>query len=312
MTDYTDEIGDFLEEYIKIHSISFLREDPHTFASRVSKAFSVFFLETTEDNFVKGLKEKALYSFWNTRIDDIIEYTERGKENILDSLGVLIAFRKGENFSGQTTSSRIMYDFMQRFNDLPLGPNKKISKELIFLDLVRVLNGFDYERIVQENDMMSTLAEYMEFGTVITDVRVFLDIDIALYPHKLGLSTIGDLREAYRWFEMAVKLSSDIATFEREYFIEASHNAVILHGCEKGLLPTDVLTNEDVDKEKIFRTIIPSLMKEIEDKGREYLSKSVSCLDKVVEVNTSRISDFFEKTFQEYPWQRNFSPPSNT
>lgn len=312
MKDYTKEIGVFLEKYIKTHSISFFREDPHAFASRVSTAFSSFFLETTEECFIKGLKEKALYSLWNTCLDDIIEYTDKGKKNIFDSLESLIVSRKGENFKGETISGRIMYDFIQQFYGLPSGPNKKISEELMFLDLFRILNGFDYERIANENDPMGTLSEYMEFGIVTTDVRVFLDIDIALYPYQMDFSTIGELREAYRWFDMAIRLSGDIATLEREFFEETSQNAVILYGRKKGMLPKDILKVERTQKEELLEKIIPSLVIEIEKKGKEYLIKSMKCLEKIDMLETRHISAFFEKTFKAYPWHKDFSPPSTT
>lgn len=313
MRDYTEELEVFLETYVNTHSFSFVREEPRAFASRLHKIFSLFSFPSTEELFFEGLRVKTLYSLWNVVIDDITDYTERGIDNILDCLQILIKSRRRKNFRGKTDAGQIICDIVQHFHNLPSGPNKNIAEDLLFLDLMRILNGFDYERIIHENhrDWMGTLPEYMEFVTVITDVRVFLDIDIAIYPNNLSLSTIGDLRGAYRWFEMAVRLSSDIATFDREYFTEASHNAVILYGQEKGHLPRNVLKVDKKHKEQLFETVIPSLMSEIREKGEEYLSRSKECLKKIDEIDTSNISRAFEIMFEKYPGQIDFAPPSN-
>jgi hypothetical protein len=312
MKDCTEELGIFLKEYSDKHSFSFLREEPWAFASRLCKIFSAFFLSYEKNTFMDGLKEKALYCLWNNVIDDIIEYTNRGKDNILDCSGVLAGFRNGETFNTRTETGQIIHDFMRCFHELPSGPNKEISEELVFLDLMRILNGFDYERIVQENDGIGTFSEYMEFGAITADLRVFLDIDLATYPKKLSLSTIGDLREAYSWFDMAIKISSDIATFEREYFTELSQNAVILYGQKKKLIPRNILGAEPKRKEQFLEDVIPSIVNEIEKKGKEYLSESIEYLDRVNEIDTRHISKAFKSMFEKYPGQRTFSPAHQT
>lgn len=304
MTDYTKELGEFLQQYTSTHSISLLRENPRDLASRISKAFLPLFFSS--EGILEGLKEKALGSLWNIVIDDIIEYTEKGSDNILDSMEALIKFRKREQFKARTESGLIMHDFIQGFYDLPPGPNKAISEELVFLDIVRVINGFDYERIIHENDSMGTLSEYMEFGVITIDMRIDFDIDMAIYPHELDPFTIRNLREAYRWFGMAFKLSSDVATFEREYFIEKSQNAVILYGVEKGLLPQDILKAEQKHKEEMFKKIIPSLMNEIEEKAKEFLSISLKCLDEITEIDTDSTARAFESMCKDYPGHRDF------
>ena len=310
MKDHTKELGEFLETYVDIRPIPFMREDFHALASRISTFFSSLFFPHTEDYFVEGLKTKALHCLFNVVIDDIIEYTHRGKDNIFDSLQVVTGYRNGMSFNGKTESGQIMHDFIQRFYRLPLGPNKKSAEELLFLDIVRNLNGFDYERINQNKGTANTLSEYLEFGAVTFDLRAYLDIDIALYPYDLSPPTIGDLREAYRWFNLAFRLSSDIATFEREFFIEKSNNAVILYGQEKSLLPSDVLRADQEYKKQLCACVTPSLKGDIEDKGREYLGKSVECLEKISEIDMSGIARAFTSLFENYPGQRTFSPPS--
>lgn len=309
MKNYAEELGNFLEEYVVSHSVSFLREKPRDFASIVFRTFSLLSFPSTEDNFEEGLKAKVLYSLWNAVLDDTIEYTDEGKDNVLDSLYVLIRSKKEKNFKGRTRSGYIMHDFIREFCNLPSGRNRNISEEMIFLDLIKIINGFDYERITQQNRNISSLSEYIEFGAITIDIRVLLDIDIATYPHALNPLTIRNLREAYEWFSLAFRMSSDIATFEREYFIEKSNNAVILHGQEKGVLSRDILDAERRYKEKQLESVIPSLMNDIEEMGRTYLSKSIECLGKVTEIDTYTLSKGFTEIFENYPGQRTFSPP---
>lgn len=108
---------------------------------------------------------------------------------------------------------------------------------------------------------------------------------------------------------MAVKMSSDVATFEREFFVEGSQNAVILCGQEEGLLSKDVLTAERAQKEQLFEDVIPVLMETVEGKGRHYLSHCMACLKEIDGVNTDAIAAAFKATFEEYPGERTFSPP---
>ncbi len=309
MKNYTDKLGSFLEDYIHTHSISHVREDPNTFVSRLSTIFSPFFFQSEENILLEGLKAKALYCLWNIVIDDVIEYTDKGKDSILDSMDALTDSARKENSKRNTEAGQIIHDLMRHFHDLPSGPNKGISEELVFLDLTRILNGFDYERIIHENEMNGTMSEYLEFGVVTADVRIFLDMDLAICPYELNLSTIENLREAYRWFDLAVKLSSDIATFEREFLTEASQNAVIIYGQEKGLLPRDVFKVELGPKKQLLEKVIPPLMKEIENRGREYLSRSLECLKKIDEIDTKTMVTAFKITFEQYPGKSNFSPP---
>ncbi len=309
MKDYSEDLGNFLEEYVNARSISFLREEPHVLASRISTIFSSLFFPSTENHFLDALKEKALYELFITVIDDTIEYTDRGKENIFDSLQVITKYTNGVNYNGKTESGQIIHEFIQRFYSPPSGPNKKVAEELLFLDLINVLNGFEYERIIQENSMVGTLSEYVEFGAITLDMRVPLTIDISIYPFDLNPSIIGDLREVYKLFGLALRLSSDIATFEREFFIEKSHNAVILHGQEIGVLPKDVLQTDREYKEQLYESVIPSLMSDIEEKGREYLHRSLECLEKIDEIDITHISAAFTSIFENYPGPRMFSPP---
>ena len=309
MKDYAKELGRFLEVYVNTNSISFWREDPHVFASRIFTFFSSLFFPCTEDHFLEGLKEKALNSLWVLVLDDIIEYTGEGKDNIFDSLQTLTKYRDGMDFSGKTETSQIMHDFIQRFYSFPSGPNKRIAEELLFLDIAREINAFNYERINQESNTANTLCEYMEFGAATFNMRVPLDIDIALYPHNLNPSLIGELREAYKWSGLALKLSSDIATFEREFFVEESNNAVILYGQEKGVLPRDIFKVDQGHKESFYESAIPLLMNDIEEKGRECLSKSIGCLDKISEIDMGGIAQAFTSLFENYPGQRTYSSP---
>ena len=295
------EVGTFLKEYINECGLSFLRDDPDTFVSRLSTVFTPFF---PSPFLVEGLKQKALYCLWNIVIDDTIEYLNTGEDSIKESLKALTGAQGSKTEAGQ-----IMHDFIHRFYSLPLGPNKTISESLLFLDLARIINGFDYERIVH-NHAVGALREYLEFGTATADVRVFLDIDVALHPHKVCTASLCALREACRWFSMAVKMSSDVATFEREFFVEKSQNAVILCGQKEGLLSEDVLTADYAQKKQLFEEIIPVLMDTVKSKGRKYLSHSMACLKGVKEIDTDAIAAAFNQTFEEYPGERTFSPPS--
>jgi hypothetical protein len=307
MKGYLKELEKFLTQYGDTRSLSLMREDLRVFSSRVFEVFSLLTFPSPENMFLEGIKAKALHSLWRVILNDMVD-THTGRDSIVDSLQVVAKYKSGINYEGKTVPGQIMHDVIQRFYNFPSGPNRKIAEELLFLDLLTVLNGFDYKRIVQRNDTVVTLSEYMEFGAVAADLRIFLDVDTAVYPYNMNLSTIGDLREACKWFELAFRFSSDIATFEREFFVEESCNAVVLYGQEKGVLPKDVFKSDNVYRKKVAEQVVPSLMNTIEAKGKECLDKSVECLEKVNEVDTSGIQKAFTLLFENYPERVILSP----
>lgn len=73
MKDYSEDLEDFLEEYVNARSISFLREDSHVLASMISTFIRSLSFPYTENHFLDASRTKALY----TAIDDIIEHTDR-------------------------------------------------------------------------------------------------------------------------------------------------------------------------------------------------------------------------------------------
>lgn len=307
MKDCRKELERFLEFYMKSRTLSSVNEDPRVLTSKIFEFFSLLFFPSTEDTFLEGLKEKSLHSLWSIVTDHAIESAHQGGEAISDCLQVVTRYRNGMNFSGKTESGQVMHDFIQRFYNLPSGLNKKIAEELLFLDLTRILNGFDHQRIVQKND--TTLSEYMEFGAVTEDLRIFLDIDIALYPYNLTISTIGDLRKAYKLCSLAFKLISDVSTFKRDFLLKGSHNAVILYGQRRGVLPRDIFKTEQEYREHLYECVIPPLIANIKAKGREYLLKSVECLERTSEIDMSSIVAGFTSLFEGHLEQTILSSP---
>lgn len=311
MKKYVPDLVRYLESYLSDRSISFVRVDPQTFISMIHMMFTPFSPGFNEKDLMRAMEQKILYCLWNTVIDDTIEYTAEGSKAVTETLALLSQITQGNILhEPQTEAGLIMQDFIKGFQNLPSYPNSPLSRELMFLDLVRIINGFDYERIIHEHSMMGTLSEYMEFSTATIDLRIFLDIDLAVYSKPLQSSVIGDLRQAYHWFDLAIKLSSDIATFHREFMIEASHNAVILQGQQDGSLPRDIL--EAGNEYKIqFDTMIPSLMNQIRKKGRKYLIRALDHLGEINELDTTEIASVFKKSFEKYPGMRTFSYPGD-
>jgi hypothetical protein len=309
MKKYISELADYLEGYVHDRSISFIRVDPRSFITMIYRMFTPFCPGFRSIDLRRGMKQKVLYCLWNTVIDDTIEYMGKGRKAIIESLAILSQDNVEKNhLSPETEAGLIMRDFMREFYALPETSHASLSREMLFLDLVRIINGFDYERIIHDHTTMGTLSEYMEFSTATIDVRVFLDIDLAVYGEPLNLSTIGDLREAYHWFDSAIKLSSDIATFQREFMVEASQNAVILRGQQDGSLPRNILTATKEDK-RHFEKEISVLMNQVKKEGRNYLIKALHYLEEIEEVDTREIAAVFTTAFEEYPGMKMFSFP---
>lgn len=284
---------EFISGYVEKHSIPFKRGTPKDFGSWLARIYTLFTLPSLlESQIIEGMKAKCLYGLWNVVIDDRIDHDHNGKEDLFDTIKVIQGFFSDENMVPETASGQIMKDFLISFRSLSKGPNSEIARETLFLDLLRTANAFDYERIALSNSDIVTLSEFMEFSTSTVDVRCTLDIDLTLIQKKINPITIGKLREVYKILAMAFRLFNDLATFQREFSFEKSLNSVILHGIDRGILPRNILSLSEEEKEN-YKEDISLLHKDIEDQIGHYKKLAVSKISQITEMNMDPLKKNF-------------------
>lgn len=290
-----ESMEEFLDSYVKRNSIPFRRGTPRKFAAWLVKVFNLFTLPPIRDSPIDNVFEvKCLYGLWNVVIDDRIDCDHDGREDLIDIISVVQRGLSGESMYARTASGQIMKDFLERFFAFSKGANSAVAKEFLFLDLLRVINAFDYERIVLTNSSIVTLPEFMEFSTSTVDVRCMLDIDLALIQEKIHPRTIGKLREVYKILGMAFRLFNDLVSLEREFYTENSLNSVILSGIEKGILPRNVLSLPNGEKTRIYREDIPLLYEDIWAQIDLHKKNAVSRISQITEMNLDSIARSFD------------------
>ncbi len=288
------DMGEFLDSYVEHHSIPFRRGTPRNFAAWLVRVYTLFTLPPVLDYAAAdALNVKCLYGLWNVVTDDRIDCEHEGKEDLIDTFNVIQNSFLGKKMQPKSIPGQIMKDFLEGFRTLPTGPNSEIIKEFLFLDLLQVINAFDYERIALARSGVVTLSEFMEFSTSPVDVRCILDIDLALIQKKITLLTIGKLREVYRILGMAFRLFNDVATFKREFSSEKSLNSVVLRGIEKGIFPQDTLHFLDREKKRICREDTP-LHEDIKTQINLYKQLAASKISQIAEINLESIARNFD------------------
>lgn len=290
-----ENVQEFLSSYVKEHSVPLQREHPREFAIRLVRTFTLFTLPLVPDILaVDSLKIKCLYGLWNTVIDDRIDCDQEGKEDLIDTINVIRECFSGKEIHSKTVTGHIMKSFLDMFLAFPEGLNNDTARELLLLDLLRITNAFNYERIALTNDNIVTLTEYMEFSTSTIDARPLLNIDLALIQKKIDPTTIGILREVYRLFGLAFRFFNDLATLEREFYSEKSLNSVILYGIEKGVLPLNVLHMPDKDKKSIYEKKIPLLYDDMREQISRCKQQVISKASYITEIDVNSIVEQFD------------------
>lgn len=290
-----EEIQEFLNSYVKEHSVPLKREKPREFAIRLVKTFTLFTLPLVPDVLVvDSLRTKCLYGLWNTVLDDRIDCDQEGREDLIDTINVILECFSRKEMHSETVIGCTMKNFLDLFLAFPAGPNRDTAEEFLLLDLLRTTNAFNYERIASTKHDTATLTEYIEFSTSTIDVRTLLNVDLALIQKKINPFTIGVLREVYKLFGMAFRFFNDLATLEREFYSEKSLNSVILCGIERGVLPPDVLHLPDGDKKRIYGDRILPLCKDVREQIGHCKQKAISKASSITEIDINPIVEQFD------------------
>ncbi len=288
--EFVRHLEEFLEFFVKKHHIPFRRENTKDFAARLMKIFTLFTLPSVPDYLlIDAMKVKCLYALWNSVLDDRIDCDHDGKEDLIDTINVLHEWFSEERIHAKTATGKVMRNLLQRFVRFPLGHNRDIAKEFLFLDLLQTTNAFNYERIVLATNGFIALTEYLEFSTSTISAMCMLDIDLALMQKEVSPTTIGKLREVYKILGKTFRLFNDVITFEREFSSERSLNSLILQGIEKGILPSNILKLPKREKKKIQKENLSLIIEEVMAKIDSYKQLTASKISQITEMNLEPI-----------------------
>ena len=234
----------------------------------------------------ENIEQKMLYCLWGLVVDDCIDNGGDGIYLLGDTLTVLSFLSMGKKVKPQTPAGKVMKELVERIRSTKTC-NAEVGQTFFFLDIIEQIEGFIYDHIIYKRRDMATLSEYEEHSSLTKDHRVCLDIDICTTENPLSPDIIKKMREAFKFFGLALTYQGDIATFESEVFKEKSVNAVIILGIEQGVLPPTMLDLEPAEKRAIIKKVVPTLFSEVRSCALIYKELTIQKLREVEEIDTS-------------------------
>ncbi|MGD2248631.1 MAG: hypothetical protein PVF58_09510 [Candidatus Methanofastidiosia archaeon] len=282
----------FLKNRIRNYHIEVRRGDTHSLATHFVDYYLPLTLPCVSD-MKDNLKQKMLYCLWGLVLDDCIDNGGDAQNLLRDTIGVLSYLPMKKKVNPQTPAGKTMDELVRRIL-AEENRNSDIGQAFFFLDALNQVKAFTYENIIHKKVDMATLFEYEEHSAITKDLRICLDIDICTTKKKILLpNTIKKLREAFKFFGLALTYQGDIATFESEFFIEKSLNSVLIRGLENSILPLNVLDLETAKKDEILKEVIPPLFDEVKKRMLEYRDLTMEKLKEVKELDISPLEQAF-------------------
>lgn len=293
--ELSTHLATFLDHYAQNHRFPYLRENPSKFGQRLGSMLWNFQLEHQTPLPAIIFETKALYSFWNILIDDLIDQLhdhQQAHQVIQECLSLLGNFQRHKDPSTLLSHevSIVFLDLLKSWQKIPSPHPNTLYQDLFYVDLTAIVNGIEAERIMQQSNTHN-LEEYLEFAARTHDIRLLLDIDLQFLPLKISPSTLSQLRQAYKHFSLAFKISADLATYHREQQ-------------EKSLNILSLIANHQQDP--LQNT--PQAQK-LSD---QYWQKSKQLLSQIKSPDLTPLIQGFQTMLKSYQGQVNFTPPQNS
>jgi len=225
--------------------VIFTRGEPQIHIAQLTKISEGFTLSTTpREQRRDAIFLKNIYTLWNLTVDDEIDRKGHG-EDLDASLSFL------EDRQLEPTSATKLLETL--FSGLP---SKEGALQRLKLDIWEVACAFQYERRLKIRPSLATSFEYRRHCEIVGSIKPFLDIDFAFLDLPTTCSSYRTLRAAYEHISVAIKLASDIGTFQREIVDEDTLNSIRIVAAERGLLPLDIRPSKD-DFPRIRQRVAP-------------------------------------------------------
>jgi hypothetical protein len=224
---FEPELSHFLFDYAKELGLDTPENEVETFIGELCRILIPLTLPIDQKHVLDNFKLKSMYSLWITLIDDSIDQGRDIRNDICESISTLSEFAVGSHISYKGMCGRILHDMLQGFPQNDVNGKRKLIIDMAISDLLGDLYGFFYEIITRNAQEVVTMTEYIEHSRNTIDFLFCLDCDL-FYFDNVKLNEIMLLREAHRYFGMAFRLLNDLATFEKEYYVEKTPNLAAL------------------------------------------------------------------------------------
>lgn len=264
--------GKIILQLIEDLNIDFERGDPVKYFSSLSKLFMGLTLPFVK-NSEKAIYLKNVFTLWNTVIDDAID-RHRSRLELDSSINFLISGTE-ETEAKSVPLLKIMLKDMGRYLE--------IAKQ----DLLELLVGLNAEFLMNQNMQFATLSLYTNQSTNTTSIHYLLDTDLALSKSELSTEELSNLRAAYRQFAIAIKYSSDLGSFEREFTNEQNLNYLLIKLIQEGDFSATELFSVSLDQVK---SKAEPYFEELRELVRTKFQKGLALLNKVSTLETSSFS----------------------
>ncbi|MFS8131464.1 MAG: hypothetical protein ACMG57_05840 [Candidatus Dojkabacteria bacterium] len=277
------------KEYLKDNNINLIRDLDVFLRATTSINLNLYLFLKDEVLLEEVVFIKNLYSVWNAYVDD--EMDNMKTKTALDSSLLFLVSLNNNNDPSVTILNTILDTLEDR------------NKELVILDLLEVINGFNYEYYINLNNKVANSIEYEKYSTVTAGAMVYLDIDAIYSDSDIDNSLYRNLRVSYDYYAKSIKYASDISGIERELKEENSLNIVVITAIEKGIITYEEFNNSKLNSEQILTKLRP-ILDSITKKSLDFMNEAEKYLSQIETIDRMRVSLTYKKVIETYLTQK--------
>ncbi len=260
-----------IKDLIKKHNIKFGRGDIETYFGYLSQVSFGLTLPPSKPNW-RAVYLKNVYTLWNITVDDELDRAHSNTE-----LNACFDFIATNNTSLKST-------FLLEIMLAELGEYSEMAKQ----DILEMLTAFNFEFLINSQPYIANTQDYIRYSTMTASIKYFLLVDLALSNIRLSNAEFGALRNGYHHFSTAIKLSSDLGSFQREITEEKNLNYPLILLIEKDkVAPNKIFSLSPTELHSAAKPYFPEIKKLIQ---KEY-KKGLTSLERI---STIKIDIFIE------------------
>lgn len=283
MSEIIQEATKLSLEYLTANNIAFTRGDPQRFFGKVSQLhLGLSLLPTGKTITAEQIHQKNMFALWNLLVDDPID-NNGDNTALLKSISVFT----GSDSTAFPPAQALLAPFS----------NTEYRTHTV-MDLGEISMGFYYEYLINQDVTQASFNDYLIFSTQTISLLYYLDLDYASAASKEFAADYPALREAYKTFSIAIKLASDIGSFDREIETEKNLNSILILAIEEG-----VLTHENVfsDPEALKNNpAIQEIVERVKTMAYEKYEEAVALLAPVTSVDTTMLKLSLKQLIDAY------------
>lgn len=278
-TTHSSAIKKLIDEY----QIDFTRGDIDIYFGNLTQVLAGLTLPSVTDKWT-AVYLKNVYTLWNILVDDEID-----RENSRSGLDASFAFLASGSISADShVAARLLKLLLEK-----LGRYEGLGRQF----LLEIAQGFNYEHLINSDRKYASTEGYLRNSTLTASIKYFISVDLALSNTSFDFAEITSLVDSYQYFSVAIKLASDLGSFQREISDEQNLNYPILLAIKgNNLDPETVFSLKKEELSEMARSNFDSIRSEI----KEHFQKGLTSLERISTIDISILKKTVTRIITQY------------